>query len=68
MSNQTSRPLLCFINRLHPCPCHRLYLLQVQRLLLSFPKTSHGYQYIGISLGTALALGLLIYGVPVWTQ
>jgi hypothetical protein len=43
-------------------------LLQVQRLLLSFPKTSHGYQYIGVSLGTALALGLLIYGVPVWTQ
>ena len=40
---------------------------QIQRLMLSFPKTSHGYQYILISLGTALALGLLVYGVPVWT-
>lgn len=48
--------------------CALFSALQVQRLLLSFPKTSHGYQYIGISLGTALLLGLLLFGVPVWTQ
>lgn len=42
--------------------------LQIQRLMLSFPKTSHGYQYIFISLGTALLLGLIIYGIPVWTM
>lgn len=41
---------------------------QIQRMLLSFPKTSHGYQYIFISLGTALLLGLVIYGIPVWTM
>jgi hypothetical protein len=42
--------------------------MQIQRLLLSFPKTSHGYQYIFISLGTAVLLGLVIYGIPVWTM
>jgi hypothetical protein len=41
---------------------------QIQRLMLSFPLTSHGYQYTFISLGTALSLGLLIYGIPVWTM
>jgi len=45
-----------------------LLLLQIQRLMLSFPKTSHGYQYVFISLSSALLLGLLLYGVPVWTQ
>lgn len=53
--------LLCTAHSTPPCT-------QIQRLLLSFPKTSHGYQYTFISLGTALLLGLVIYGIPVWTM
>lgn len=55
----------CVSATLHPavaCSC-----VQIQRLLLSFPKTSHGYQYIFISVVTAVVLGLIIYGIPVWT-
>ncbi|KAF8064606.1 HEBP2 [Scenedesmus sp. PABB004] len=43
------------------------WVAEIQRLLLSFPNTSHGYSYVGISLASSIGLGLLIYGVPVWT-
>ena len=42
--------------------------LQIQKLLLGFPKDSRGYIYMLSSLLVAFALGLLIYGVPVWTM
>jgi hypothetical protein len=43
-------------------------VLQIQRLMLSFPNTSHGYQYILFSIVSSVLLGLLIYGIPVWTM
>jgi hypothetical protein len=45
-----------------------LYCLQIQRLMLSFPNTNHGHSYMTGSIATAVALGLLIYGIPVWTM
>jgi hypothetical protein len=45
-----------------------LYCLQIQRLMLSFPNTSHGYSYMAGSVVSAVVLGLLIYGIPVWTM
>jgi hypothetical protein len=36
--------------------------------MLSFPHTSHGYSYMTGSIMTAVALGLLIYGIPIWTM
>ncbi|WIA18835.1 hypothetical protein OEZ85_003514 [Tetradesmus obliquus] len=44
------------------------WVVEIQRLMLSFPNTSHGYSYMTGSIVTAVALGLLIYGIPVWTM
>lgn len=49
-----------------PCVC--VWRLQVQKLHLGIPTgTVHGYVYMLISLASALALGLAIYGTAVWT-
>jgi hypothetical protein len=59
-----NRCLLIVLPSLHRC----LYCLQIQRLMLSFPNSSHGYSYMAASVVTAVALGLLVYGIPVWTM
>lgn len=66
-----------------PCPClcplpvghasglhapHAPAGPQVQKLNLGLPGHLHGYTYVLVSICTAGALGLLIYGTAVWTQ
>ncbi len=59
--------LLLLTQRLYSTAHCFVVLPQVQKLLLGFPLNRHGYAYMGISLLTAVVLGLLIYGIPVWT-
>eukprot|EP00877_Chromochloris_zofingiensis_P006896 jgi/Chrzof1/245/Cz01g08180.t1 len=43
------------------------WVVEVQKLLLRWPVNHHGYQYMLGSIISAIVLGLLIYGIPVWT-
>jgi hypothetical protein len=63
------------IPSLVPHPCHAAAVwcptpstVQIQKLMTGFPANSHAYAYIAASLLVAFILGLLIYGIPIWTM
>jgi hypothetical protein len=49
------------------CSSCCVFVMQIQKLSVSVPMTFHSYVYMLSSIITAVTLGLIIYGIPMWT-
>jgi len=44
------------------------WVVEIQKLSVTMPHNLRGYTYMGVSLVTAIILGIIIYGTSVWTM
>lgn len=44
------------------------WVVEIQKLTIGFPKHLHSYLYIALSLGVSWLIGILLYGIPIWTM